>query len=223
MAKKRKLTPNQAEYQHQLKLLKDRIRKWEKKGLLYDKPLPEIPKKIGKKHIQQLKNIQLRKFSKEEKQQMRQRYEDVVTGKITPEEQDNLTDMPNRYVDDMNEMNLWIVNCVSEMLNPTLIKREREGARNQLQILIDDAHRMLGTENFYNMLQDSDTVTQLNNAAFEYLQSYITNKGYDTGAEALRTFVRILNLGRPLTNEQEDMLQVYGHVLFDYTETDYDQ
>ena len=233
MAKKKpKLTPNQLEYQKQLKLLKKRIKSWERKGYLYDYSLPETPKRINKKDIQKLKNIQFRKFTKEQKQQLRRNYEHREELKRQEEyedgwgwyEPDYSTYWPesNEPVNTEREISRWLDDIIDEIINPDLIERERAGAKDLLKAIIDNARRELGEKGFYTYLQDPKVVTDLKNAASRYIQSYRKKNGYDNGDASLREFTETLNLGRPLTQEQAEDLEIYGTVGFDYSGTDYD-
>ena len=78
MAKRKpKLTPNQLEYQKQLKNLQRRIKSWQRKGYEFDVNIPSKPERITKKDIQKLKNIQFKRFSKEEKQLAKYRHEEI--------------------------------------------------------------------------------------------------------------------------------------------------
>lgn len=218
MAKKKpKLTPNQLEYQKQLKLLKRRIKAWERKGFLFEYSPPETPKRVTKKGIQKLKNITFKKFTSEEKQEFIEKYrrreesidESVPSAIHTP--------LPKR-----EEIDLWLDDLIDEILNPSLIEREREGAKDLLYSLIDWARVRLGDKALYDYLQDKSVVDKLKKSASQYIQSYVDHKGVDHGAESLRLFTETLNLGRPLTNQQAEDIEIYGRFDIDIGGTDYD-
>lgn len=218
MAKKKpKLTPNQLEYQKQLKLLKRRIKRWERKGFLYDYSLPETPKKVTKKDIQKLKNITFKKFTSEEKQELREKYrqrEELID--------ESVPSSINKPLSKREEIDVWLDDLIDEILNPSLIERERDGAKGLLYSLIDWARVRLGDDVFYDYLQDKSIVEKLKKAASEYIQSYVDHKGVDHGAESLRLFTETLNLGRPLTIQQAEDIEIYGRFDIDIGGTDYD-
>lgn len=225
MAKKKpKLTPNQLEYQRQLKLLKRRIKSWERKGYLFEIRIPEMPKRVRKKDIQKLKNIQYKKFTPEERNKAWGRYQ--IREELNREPEINYDDYwyePDyEPVNTIAEMDAWLEETFNSILNPTLVDRERDGAKELLRGLLDDAKRELGTKAMYEYLQQPNVVDKLNTYASEYISSYQRKDGTDTGSTPLVKFAEILNLGRPLTQDQDEELTMYGTIDFDYTDTDYD-
>lgn len=225
MAKKKpKLTPNQLEYQKQLKLLKRRIKSWERKGYEFDIYIPETPERIRKRDIQKLKNIQFKRFSKEEKQLARYRHEEIEERNNTYYEDNNdrYFETSDEPVSSIAEMDEWIDELINSILNPTIIEEEREDAKDTLLNLLETAKREMGIKNFYNYLQQRDVVDKLNAYASDYINSYVKHDGTDTGAIPLQKFAETLNLGRPLTMEQNETLTMYGTINLDYTDTDYD-
>lgn len=225
MAKKKpKLTPNQLEYQKQLKLLKRRIKSWERKGYEFDIYIPETPERIRKRDIQKLKNIQFKRFSKEEKQLARYRHEEIEERNNTYYEDYNdwYFEPSDKPVSSIAEMDAWLEETFNSIVNPSLVDREREGAKELLRALLDDAKRELGTKAMYEYLQQPNVVDKLNTYASEYISSYQRKNGTDTGSTPLNKFAETLNLGRPLTQEQDEELTMYGSIDFDYTDTDYD-
>lgn len=222
--KKRKLTPNQIEYQRQVKLLKRRIKSWERKGYLFEVRIPEMVKRVTKKNIQELKSIQFKNFTKEERDIAWGRYQ--IRLELSREPEINYDDYwyepEYRPVNTMDEIQQWIDDIINEILNPDLLERDREGAKELLETIIDNARQRLGDKGFYDYLQDPEVVTKLKNAASNYRQSYRKKNGTDTGDESLREFTETLNLGRPLTQEQAEDLERYGVVGFDYSDTKYD-
>lgn len=225
MAKKKpKLTPNQLEYQKQLKLLKRRIKSWERKGYEFDIYIPETPERIRKRDIQKLKNIQFKRFSKEEKQLARYRHEEIEERNNTYYEDYNdwYFEPSEEPVSSIAEIDAWLEETFNSIVNPTIVDREREGAKELLRALLDDAKRELGTKAMYEYLQQPKVVDKLNTYASEYISSYQRKNGTDTGSTPLNKFAETLNLGRPLTQEQDEELTMYGSIDFDYTDTDYD-
>ena len=225
MAKKKpKLTPNQLEYQRQLKLLKRRIKSWERKGYEFEIYIPETPERIRKRDIQKLKNIQFKRFSKEEKQLARYRHEELEERNNTYYEDYNdwyfePTDEP---VSTEAEIDAWLEEVFNGIINPSMVDREREGAKEKLYGILQDAKLRLGSRAMYDYLSQPDVVSKLNEYASAYISSYLKKDGTDTGAIPLTKFAETLNLGRPLTQEQSEELTMYGSIDFDYTDTDYD-
>lgn len=225
MAKKKpKLTPNQLEYQKQLKLLKRRIKSWERKGYTFDVYIPETPERIRKKDIQKLKNIQFKRFSKEEKQLARYRHEEIEERNNTYYEDYNdwYFEPSDEPVSTVAEMDAWLEETFNEILNPSLVEREREGAKEVLRNLLDTAKAELGVKPMYEYLQQPNVADKLQSYASEYISSYQRKDGTDTGSTPLVKFAETLNLGRPLTQEQDETLTMYGTIDLDYTDTDYD-
>ena len=225
MAKKKpKLTPNQLEYQRQLKLLKRRIKSWERKGYEFDIYISEPPKRVTKKDIQKLKNIQFKRVSKEERQLAKYRHEELEELNNTYYEDYNdwYFEPSNEPVNTVAEMDAWLEETFNEILNPSLVEREREGAKEVLRNLLDTAKAELGVKPMYEYLQQPRVVDKLQSYASEYISSYQRKNGTDTGSTPLVKFAETLNLGRPLTQEQDETLTMYGTIDLDYTDTDYD-
>lgn len=225
MAKKKpKLTPNQLEYQKQLKLLKRRIKSWERKGYEFEIYIPETPERIRKRDIQKLKNIQFKRFSKEEKQLARYRHEEIeeINNTYYEDYNDWYFEPSDEPVSSIAEMDAWLEETFNEILNPSLVDREREGAREILLTQLETSKRELGVKGMYEYLQQPDVVNKLQTYASEYIASYQRKDGTDTGSTPLVKFCEVLNLGRPLTQEQNETLTMYGTIDLDYTDTDYD-
>lgn len=218
MARKRhKLTPNQREYQKQLKLLKRRQKSWLKKGYNFGVYMPQFnenPRTVTKKEIERLKQVQFKNFTPEQKQVAKKHYEQDKTPWGI--------EFERKPLKTIEEIQQWIDDIINEILNPDLLEKEREGAKDLLYGIIENARRELGDRAFYDYLQDPEVVTKLKNAASNYIQSYRKKNGTDTGDESLREFSETLNLNRPLTQEQAEDLEMYGAVDFDYSDTDYD-
>lgn len=217
MAKRKpKLTPNQKEYNKQIRLLEKRIENWERTKQIRYTDIPERPKRITKKDIDRIKNIQYKNFSQEERDRYHKEYIDYYENdSIGPEH----TDEP---VKTEAEMDAWLDETFNQILNPSLIEREREGAKDILRNLLDTAKAELGVKPMYEYLQQPNVVDKLQTYASEYISSYQRKDGTDTGSTPLVKFAETLNLGRPLTQEQDEILTMYGTIDLDYTDTDYD-
>ena len=225
MAKKKpKPTPNQALWQKEYNNLLKRIAKWQKRGMLYADPLPKKPKHIYQKHIQELRNINLRRLGKAGKEEMRRNYQQWQDQNRYSEEDisDDGYTHTGSPVQTEAEMDEWLEETFDAIVSPSLVEREREGAKDVLRGLLEDAKRELGVKGMYEYFQEPGVVDQLNGAAEKYLNSYKRKNGTDSGDAPLSEFARVLNLGRPLTQEQNEELTMYGAVDFDYAGTDYD-
>ena len=234
MAKKKpKLTPNQLEYQRQLKLLKRREKSWEKKGYsfgVYIPYIPSNPSRVTKKDIQRIKKIQFKNFTKIQREVARKNYE----YEHTPIDDNDFYDDSDYWfetdwhespepIKTTQEMDAWLEETFNEILNPSVVDREREGAREILLTQLETSKRELGVKGMYEYLQQPDVVNKLQTYASEYISSYQRKDGTDTGSTPLVKFCEVLNLGRPLTQEQNETLTMYGTIDLDYTDTDYDE
>ena len=225
MAKKKpKLTPNQALWQREYNLLLRRIAKWQKQGMLYADPIPQKPKHIHQKHIQELRDINLRRLGKSGKEEMRRNYQ--IREELNRLPVDDIYDdgyvHTGSPVQTEAEMDEWLEETFDAIVSPSLVEREREGAKDVLRGLLEDAKRELGVKGMYEYFQEPTVVDQLNGAAEKYINSYKRKNGTDSGDAPLSEFARVLNLGRPLTQEQNEELTMFGAVDFDYAGTDYD-
>lgn len=240
-----KLTKNQRLFQNELKKLHRRAAEWERKHGIKFTDFPATPEIVRKKDIERVKQIRLKNFTSQQIKQYKKEYEyrnqpvqpidtytpptedDYNSGNYDqdwyePEWQEEWGTQDETPTDDYAEMEAWIEEKIDAILNPTLIEREREGAKELLYTLIDNARHQIGTKGFYEFLQDPENAAELEKAAHAYMQSYKKKNGTDTGEPQLERFVQTLNLGRPLTDEQAYELQAYGTVDFDYSDTDYD-
>lgn len=240
-----KLTKNQQLFQQELKKLHRRASEWERKRGISFTDFPTMPQRVTRKDIERVKQIRLKNFTPQEIKQYQKEYAyrnlpAVPTDDYSPPtEDDYLTGDydPYWYEPDWDEswgqqsenpalstaeMEAWIQEKIDSILNPTLLEREREGAKELLRSIIDNAKEQIGTKGFYEFLQDPENAGKLEASAHAYLQSYQKKNGTDTGGPALEEFTETLNLNRPLTDEQAYELSTYGSVNFDYSGTDYD-
>lgn len=240
-----KLTKNQRLYQRELKNLQRRAKEWEKRHGIKFTDFPFMPQRVTAKDIERVKQIRLKNFTPQQIKQYRKEYEyrnqppqtiddysppseaEYTSGNYDPywyepdwqEEWGTQEPVPSN---DEQEMEAWIEEKIDTILNPSLIDKEREGAKDLLRTLINNAKQQIGTKGFYEFLQDPENASTLEAAAHAYIQSYRKKDGTDAGAPQLERFVQTLNLGRPITDEQAYELQTYGTVDFDYSGTDYD-
>lgn len=233
-----KLTKNQQQFQREISNLRRRAREWERtKGIKFT-DFPSMPERVTKKDIQRVREIRLKNFTQQQLEKYRKEYRyrtnynpptesDFYNGVETaqpdePEWDDSWGEESETPALSTAEMEAWIQEKIDSILNPTLLEREREGAKELLRTIIDNAKHELGTKGFYEFLQDPENAGKLEAAAHAYLQSYQKKNGTDTGGPALEEFVQTLNLNRPITDEQAYELSTYGTVNFDYSDTDYD-
>lgn len=235
---KPKLTKNQLQFQKELQNLHRRAKEWERKQGMKFTDFPTMPERVTKKDVQRVREIRLKNFTPQQVEQYRKEYQ-YRTNYEPPTEDQYIRDDYDPYFyepdwDDSwgeesespalstEEMEAWIQEKIDSILNPTLLEREREGAKELLQTIIDNAKEQIGTKGFYEFLQDPENAGKLEASAHAYLQSYQKKNGTDTGGPALEEFTETLNLNRPLTDEQAYELSTYGTVNFDYSGTDYD-
>lgn len=235
---KPKLTKNQLQFQKELQNLRRRAKEWERKQGIKFTDFPTMPERVTKKDIQRVREIRLKNFTPQQVERYRKEYQ-YRTNYEPPTEDQYLRDDYDPYWyepewDDSwgeesstpalstAEMEAWIQEKIDSILNPTLLEREREGAKELLRTIIDNAKEQIGTKGFYEFLQDPENAGKLEASAHAYLQSYQKKNGTDTGGPALEEFTETLNLNRPLTDEQAYELSTYGTVNFDYSGTDYD-
>lgn len=235
---KPKLTKNQQQFQRELTNLHRRAKEWERKQGIKFTDFPTMSERVAKKDIQRVREIRLKNFTPQQVEQYRKEYQYRTTYQPPTEDQYIRDDYdPYQYEPEWDdswgeeseapalstaEMDAWIQEKIDSILNPTLVERERDGAKELLQAIIDNAKEQIGTKGFYEFLQDPENAGKLEASAHAYLQSYQKKNGTDTGGPALEEFVETLNLNRPLTDEQAYELSTYGTVNFDYSDTDYD-
>ena len=225
-----KLTKMQQQYRHEFELLKRRAKYWEQKYGI-NITLPEKVTKPRKKDITNLKQMRWDKVSKEH-------YENAGRY-IPPIEQDFYDQIEppdieqpewNRAYGELSpepaiteeEMEAWLEEKIEQIVNPTLLERERAGAKQTLRNILYSAKESMGTVNFYKMLQEPETAAKLEDAATRYINSYRRRNGTDGGDAPLETFAETLNANRPINDEDSYELQMYGTMSFDYSGTDYD-
>lgn len=235
---KPKLTKNQLQFQKELQNLHRRAKEWERKQGIKFTDFPTMPERVTKKDIQRVREIRLKNFTPQQVAQYRKEYQYRTEYEPPTEDQYIRDDYdPYWYEPEWDEswgeesetpalstaeMEAWIQEKIDSILNPTLLEREREGAKELLRTIIDNAKEQIGTKGFYEFLQDPENAGKLEASAHAYLQSYQKKNGTDTGGPALEEFTETLNLNRPLTDEQAYELSTYGTVNFDYSGTDYD-
>jgi hypothetical protein len=237
--KKPKLTPNKLAFLEELRLLRNRANRWEREKGLRFTDFPQMPETVYKEDIARVKAIRYDNFTPQQIQQYQKEYR-YFYGYTPPTEDDfyNNTPPPEQHepewdedwgetddssADSEQEMEAWIEEKINSILNPTLIEREREGAKDLLRNLMGNAKTQMGTKGFYKFLQEPENAEKLEAAAHAYMQSYQKRNGTDTGEPELEKFVQTLNLGRPLTDEQAYELQAYGSINLDYSDTEYDE
>ena len=235
---KPKLTKNKQQFQRELVNLQRRAERWERKHQIKFTDFPSMPERVSQEDIQRVKEIRFKNFTQQQLEQYRKEYQYRTNYEPPTEEQYYHNDYDTYWYEpewdeswgeesktpaiSTAEMEAWIQEKIDSILNPTLVEREREGAKELLRTIIDNAKAELGTKGFYEFLQDPENAGKLEASAHAYLQSYQKKNGTDTGGPALEEFTETLNLNRPLTDEQAYELSTYGTVNFDYSGTDYD-
>lgn len=242
---KKKLTPNQAAWEKEMKLLRERANYWEKKFRAAFTDFPAKPKKITKEAIERLRNIRWKNLTDEQKHQYRNVYDNMYDdGQITPNvpskpyepptEDDwynGRTDGPfepdESWNDELDpviseqEMDAWINERMFEILEDS---RNSE-VRYMLEHLMVDAQQRMGTAEFYTYLQQPEVTEKLNRAA-QNATKYLRRRNSSDATlgipqeslNSINEFATILNQGRPLTPEQSYTLTTEGYIDFDYSD-----
>lgn len=241
---KKKLTPNQAAWEKEMKLLMERANYWEKKFRAAFIDFPAKPKKITKEAIERLKTIRWKNLTDEQKQQYRNVYDNMYDeGQIKPCVPDKPYEPPTEShwydtpdIDDYfdasdvfddtpviseQEMTEWINERVYDILDGS----RNDEVRNMLEGLMTGAHRRMGTTEFYSYLQQPEVAEKLNRAA-QNATKYLRRRNSSDATlgipqeslNSINEFATILNLGRPLTPEQSYTLTTEGCIDFDYSE-----
>lgn len=240
LTSKPKLTKNQLQFQKELQNLRRRAKEWERKQGIKFTDFPTMPEHVTKKDIQRVKEIRLKNFTPQQVKQYRKEYQ-YRTGYEPPTEDDfyngtapQQPDEPEwdeswgeQSTDDYKtdaELDAWIEEKIEEITQPTLVNDNvpRELAEERKDELTDymyNAKLRMGTRNFYEFLQDEETCAALQAAASDYVNE---SEGSKQTAFDINQFLTILNLGRPLTQQQEETASFYGRVDFDYTGTKYE-
>lgn len=235
---KSKLGKRRTEYVKERIKLENRVKSWKRKyGVDFPLSPPHAPKRITKETIQRVKNItwknipntlktpaqKLEYSPPTESDYMNYTYDTTDEwGWYEPDWDESWGTRTSEPAISEEEMEAWIEEKIEQILNPSLVEREREGAKETLRAIIDNARQELGTKAFYEKLQDPDFVRNLEDTATRYINSYKKKNGTDTGEEPLTEFAQALNLDRPLSDEQAYTLNMYGAVSFDYSDTDYE-
>lgn len=243
--KKPRLTKNQAEWEKQYNLLKRRISDWKRKFHAVFNELPIKPSRITKKDIERLKEITWKKLTPQQKESARREYtyrydeewEDVYEPKLPytpPTEQDfyNNLDYGEDYdteweeqhpgwdeeaIDTEAELNQWITNLIEQILDVN-VNYPTPGIEQTLRGIMYNSEDRMGKEEFYNFLQEN--ASQLHQLAERAISGYLRRGSSPTRLQegAMVEFATILNMNRPLTQEQSETLTQEGYIDFDYSE-----
>lgn len=239
---KKKLTTNQALWEEEYRKLKNRVYYWKRKYHAIPE-LPEKPKRIYKKDIEELKNFVWRKIPEEKKQEWRKEYARRYEEKSPevyekkpkyspPTEKDYLRNIdrsqnkppkPNFEEDEdgyketvvsREEIEIWIEKNIYNIT----YDRENDGAKELLENLVLEAADAYGDyEGYLNYLESrSQELTTL----AEFIIKYHNKNSLEKQEEQpkIQQFATILNLGRPLTPSQSERLENDGWVSFDYND-----
>ncbi len=236
--KKSRLTKNQAEWEKQYNLLKRRISDWKRKFHAVFNELPIKPTRITKKDIERLKEITWKKLTPQQKESARREYtyrydeewEDVYEPKLPytpPTEQDFYGNVENDNdyidmgdedaIDTEAELNQWITNLIGQILDVN-VNYPTPGIEQTLRRIMYNSEDRMGKEEFYNFLQEN--ASQLHQLAERAISGYLRRGSSPTRQQegAMVEFATILNMNRPLTQEQSETFTQEGYIDFDYSE-----
>lgn len=245
MAKKKKYSsPQRKQYEHELSLLKRRLKSWVKTKHYI---LPEIEEKKSHesyaKAAERMRKIRLSSFTEEQKQEYRKNYEiKYETGDLTtdekykkpytpPSEDDYYSgdddysenwweETENEPVQEEQEYSAEIEELIEEIVSTSDVQGGRDDVRDILRGLLNNARTQMGDKAFYQYLKDSNALKDLQDAANEAIFKYIKKgEDYDSAINSLLSrFATILNRNRPLSDEQSYTLEAYGTIDYDYDE-----
>ena len=212
------MTKNQAEYKKQLNLLKRRVKRWKRDYGITVK-IPELTgSRITKKDISKLTELKLKKVK-----------QDIINNLPKyepPTENDfynNNTEDISIYFDDTpantaDELDAYIDAYTDSIFN-ILSDRKNSDVENVMRNLINDLRNAIGYLAFYNFLLEEDTINTLHNIAYDGITTSPARDGRNpVGENAIFQFATVLNMNRPLTDEQSFTLQEHGAVDFYYDE-----
>lgn len=234
MAKKRAKSKQEQEYKHQLKLAKDRARRWQKTKRIAVSIETKKKSESYTKAAERLKNIRLSQFSEQELQEYRTNYqEQYEKGEIKspyteseyspPTEDDYYADYngdywyeepwdetPNKPAISTAEIDAFIEQTEEEILDVTGIDRPNEVIRGIFRVLLGNLHFSLGDEEYYKYLSNPAVVNQLTEAAqtgMSVSPTKATNGAEKaTAQDAINKFTTVLNMGQPLDIYQSRQL-----------------
>ena len=234
MAKKKvKQTPLQKEYSREYKLLKRRVKSWEKTHRVLFTDIPTKPKRVTKQAVEKLKNIKWKSFTEQQKQYYRTNYEEAYEENRLPNPYENdIYNPPTEYdyfnSDDFLADNWWedtgnepaqskeeieafIQETMDAILDVSGIDVPNPYIRNIFDTLLNNLRTSLGEQGFYEFLSNQSTVEELTEAAQTGMATSMTQN--TSGAEkpqaqdAIMKFVSTLNRGRPLDFYQAEQLE----------------
>lgn len=231
-------------YFDEVRKLRNRIKQWERKYHISFEDIPNMPQTVRKQDIERIKQIKYKNLSEAEikraKFNYQWKYEQSELPSqykpkqeyTPPSEQDFYDDSYDDYFEEpepignepansSREMDAWLDMLFNEILDYNDEGRNSE-ARDILQGLLNDARNRLGSQALYEYLEDGDNVSRLHNHAVNALSGSPDKAGNLTGHQwhEIEQFAQILNLGRPLSQGQAEVLQQEGFVDFDFSDYD---
>ena len=237
---KKKQTPLQKEYAREERLLKRRVKSWEKTHRVLYTDIPTKPKRVTKQSVERLRNIKWENISEEKRKQYRTDYEEAYEEPQLPSTSyDDIYNPPSEYdyynSDDFFEDNWWedtpnepvheeqefsaeIEELIEQIVSGGDVERGRDDVRQTLTNMLENSRTQMGDKEFYKFLKDADALSSLQQAANEAIFKYIKRgEDYESTINSLITdFATILNMNRPISDEQAFTLQAYGTIDFDY-------
>ena len=244
-AQKPRKSAARLELEHEISLLQRRARDWSKKyHYVVNIPSASDYKRATRSAIESIRNIRISKLTEKQKRQYQANYINKYdTGEIPirgsevqyspPTESQYLETDDEWYqknvalistdeyddddlpVDSRQEIDAFIDSFISDIASIGDGERVNYEAQELILNLLTEARRNYGDETFYNMLQDEDTVSSLQSAAYAAVMSYRKRNQDGMGGEAETAtvkFATILNDNKPLSMEQQDKLLYHDFV-----------
>jgi hypothetical protein len=245
---KKKLTPNQKEWQKEFDKLKRRVGDWRRKfHAVVD--LPQKPERITKRDIERLKQMVWKNLDQATKAYARKEYEYRYENKVPevytpkppynpPTETDfinnNTIDTPESLSEPPEESDEApdedgytetvvsrdeIEAWIDRNISSITVDTELDGVREKLENIVLEAADAYGDYSIYLSYLEGHA-GELIKLAEGAIAGYIGYKGkvYQQDPTALNQFATILNMGRPLSQTQSERLENEGWVSYDFNE-----
>ena len=242
MAKKKDYSQ---EYAQALKRFNRRIKEWVTKHHMYVEP-PKLTGPPTAKDVRTLNKITLKNLTKSQVKEFQRNYDIAYDNNVEEviDKPDNIFDS----IPDENDLNVEASLNQNEVKYKTEPEDSEAGVMADLQYLLNGliehgrtqapvwnsaeilSSKEMAIRNIYNdainkvgnlkaylaYLEDSDTHADLTDACDSVFRAS-TDKQLD---DSLNSFAVVLNLGRPITNEQSYTLTTDNAIDFDYSDTD---
>lgn len=239
-SKKHRKSPQQLEYERQLKNLRRRTKTWSKKyHYEYPNTYAKRPYESYSKAAERLKKIRYSNLTEKQKQQYHEEWINKYENNDYTDAIDNLPDYTppteNDYYDSYNpneyyepnddedepanteeEYSQYVDDLISTILSEDSMIRSEE-MRQKFRNMLDSLRNQLGDKGFFDYMLDGDRVNRMQNIAYEGMIAYNAKDGGLSQRQqyALTEFATECNGGKPISDDQAFELSIYGTTKFD--------